>query len=370
MFPYVNGGLFSGNMDVPRFSRIARSYLLHIGSLDWKRINPDIFGSMIQAVAEDEERGALGMHYTSVPNILKMHPTFFRFAGKDEGELLARAAHLDRRVRIAFDTDVVDDYFTRKVDRGQKEFVRILKGKRVPLTDYTGPNPADGRANLSIDLPEDLKVGEVLELELIVRDPATGAEFINKAKLAILAAVETHSGDPKKKKPASEKPGDQQDGQAGLDLPKVNWIKPDAPNWKNYFETLDDCLKIIDDGEEDKSEFFFYLNEGNKALQNELKNTKLAAAAVKKQFEIGIVLVGMAMIHDDKTHQPKKPAAEDAEGEKEDNGGKKDDSAVSKQAAQFTRAIAPVIIPIIQSLGDLADEEVDLSDLVGHAEAA
>ena len=71
-FPYVNGGLFSGSVDVPRFSKIARSYLLHIGSLDWTQINPDIFGSMIQAVADDEERGALGMHYTSVPNILKV----------------------------------------------------------------------------------------------------------------------------------------------------------------------------------------------------------------------------------------------------------------------------------------------------------
>ncbi len=76
-FPYVNGGLFSGSMDVPRFSRIARSYLLHIGKLDWTKINPDIFGSMIQAVADDEERGALGMHYTSVPNILKvLNPLF------------------------------------------------------------------------------------------------------------------------------------------------------------------------------------------------------------------------------------------------------------------------------------------------------
>ena len=76
-FPYENGGLFSGSTEVPRFSRIARSYLLHIGSLDWQKINPDIFGSMIQAVADDEERGALGMHYTSVPNILKvLNPLF------------------------------------------------------------------------------------------------------------------------------------------------------------------------------------------------------------------------------------------------------------------------------------------------------
>jgi hypothetical protein len=77
VFPYVNGGLFSGSPEVPRFSRIARSYLLHIGGLDWTKINPDIFGSMIQAVADDDERGALGMHYTSVPNILKvLNPLF------------------------------------------------------------------------------------------------------------------------------------------------------------------------------------------------------------------------------------------------------------------------------------------------------
>lgn len=76
-FPYVNGQLFSGGDEVPKFSKIARSYLLHVGGLDWTRINPDIFGSMIQAVAEDEERSELGMHYTSVPNILKvLNPLF------------------------------------------------------------------------------------------------------------------------------------------------------------------------------------------------------------------------------------------------------------------------------------------------------
>ena len=75
--PYVNGGLFSGSIEVPVFSRIAQRYLFHIGNLDWQQINPDIFGSMIQTVADDDERGAVGMHYTSVPNILKvLNPLF------------------------------------------------------------------------------------------------------------------------------------------------------------------------------------------------------------------------------------------------------------------------------------------------------
>ena len=77
VFPYVNGGLFAGRTDVPKFSRIAQRYLTHIGNLNWTKINPDIFGSMIQAVADEDERSALGMHYTSVPNILKvLNPLF------------------------------------------------------------------------------------------------------------------------------------------------------------------------------------------------------------------------------------------------------------------------------------------------------
>jgi hypothetical protein len=303
----------------------------------------------------------------------KSHPTYFRFAGKADGELLARAAHLESKVRIAFDTDVVDDYFTRKVDRGQKDFARILNGKRIPLTDYTGPNLADGRANLTLDLPDDMQAGDVLELELIVKDPATGAEFVNKAKLPILAAVEPDDTPKKKKKKnqPSDKQGEEKDGVGGLDFPEVKWVKPDAPNWKTYFETLDDCLWIIDDGDEDEHgkadpDYTFYLNEGNKALQTELKTTKLAVAAVKKQFEIGVVLVGMALLHDDKQHKGQKKSADD----EKDEGDKKDDAAVFKRAAQFTRAIAPIILPMIQSLGDLADEEVDVSDLVGQAEAA
>jgi hypothetical protein len=102
VFPYVNGGLFSGSLNVPRFSKIARSYLLHIGGLDWKQINPDIFGSMIQAVAEDEERGALGMHYTSVPNILKvLNPLFLddlRARLEEAGDNARRLLNLRRRM--------------------------------------------------------------------------------------------------------------------------------------------------------------------------------------------------------------------------------------------------------------------------------
>lgn len=101
-FPYVNGGLFSGSTEVPRFTRMARTYLMHAGALSWREINPDIFGSMIQAVADDDERGALGMHYTSVPNILKvLNPLFLddlRAALADAGDNERKLLNLRKRM--------------------------------------------------------------------------------------------------------------------------------------------------------------------------------------------------------------------------------------------------------------------------------
>ena len=101
-FPYVNGGLFSSSLEIPKFSRIARSYLIHIGNLDWIKINPDIFGSMIQAVSNDDERGSLGMHYTSVPSILKvLNPLFLdeiRFKLKEANGNFRKLTNLRNRL--------------------------------------------------------------------------------------------------------------------------------------------------------------------------------------------------------------------------------------------------------------------------------
>lgn len=151
-FPYVNGGLFSGGMDVPRFSRIARAYLLHIGGLDWKKINPDIFGSMIQAVAEDEERGALGMHYTSVPNILKvLNPLFLEDlrarldeAGDNHRMLLNLRKRMSR-IRV-FDPACGSGNFLVIAYKQMREIEAEINKRRgepdrrseIPLTNFRG----------------------------------------------------------------------------------------------------------------------------------------------------------------------------------------------------------------------------------------
>ena len=151
-FPYVNGGLFSGSAEVPRFTRMARTYLLHAGTLNWKQINPDIFGSMIQAVADEDERGELGMHYTSVPNILKvLNPLFLddlraqlEAAGDHKIKLLNLRKRL-ARIRV-FDPACGSGNFLVIAYKQMREIEAQINRRRgethlrseIPLTNFRG----------------------------------------------------------------------------------------------------------------------------------------------------------------------------------------------------------------------------------------
>lgn len=95
-FPYVNGGLFRDTIVSPKFTKEARNIIIECGDLDWSEINPDIFGSMIQAVVNPAYRSGLGMHYTSVPNIMKVIEPLFLNELYEEFE---KSKRNDRKLR-------------------------------------------------------------------------------------------------------------------------------------------------------------------------------------------------------------------------------------------------------------------------------
>ena len=97
-FPYVNGGLFADDIPSPVFSAKSHRMLIECGSeLDWSDINPDIFGSMIQAVVHPDQRGGMGMHYTSVTNIMKViEPLFLNDLYEELGKVESSATKLQK----------------------------------------------------------------------------------------------------------------------------------------------------------------------------------------------------------------------------------------------------------------------------------
>ena len=159
-FPYVNGGLFSKQIQIPKMGAKARQIILECGELDWKNINPDIFGSMIQAVVNPEERATQGMHYTSVPNIMKViNSLFMDDLREDYGNLLRKYQQLKNQKDLS---EITHAQFHKQCntinDNCDKLLLRVSKMKFF--------DPACGSGNFLIITYKALRLLEIDVLKL------------------------------------------------------------------------------------------------------------------------------------------------------------------------------------------------------------
>lgn len=78
-FPYVNGGLFTEDTEIPNFDEDLKYKLLYELSqkTDWSKISPTIFGGIFEGTLNPETRRSGGMHYTSPENIHKVIDPLF-----------------------------------------------------------------------------------------------------------------------------------------------------------------------------------------------------------------------------------------------------------------------------------------------------
>jgi len=293
------------------------------------------------------------------PPQLHAHPTFFHFAGKDADAPLRRAAHLGQKCRVIFTTDAIDDYFTRKYDKGKFAFKRMHDDQADPVLTFNGPNLVQGRATISFDLPTEAKAGDLIDYEVVVEDDVTQRRFVSRLQLKVAAAQPKKPNAPSvPHKPPGTPPGSSKD-TGGLALPQCLHFERKEPKWAEHFSDVRDCLDLIAEPDEDNPDemtYTFYMNDDNVALLTELKATKLNPKLAKKQFEIGAVLVGLALIYD--KHQKREEDDQD-----EPNGNTDTGTDLRSQVKNMTRALAPVLLPMIQALGDLTDENLDFDEI-------
>lgn len=100
-FPYVNGGLFAEQIDIPPFNDTLRAALLLHASLefDWSAISPTIFGGVFESTLNPETRRKGGMHYTSIENIHRVIDTLFLGDLRREYALLREEPVVRTRLR-------------------------------------------------------------------------------------------------------------------------------------------------------------------------------------------------------------------------------------------------------------------------------
>ncbi len=101
-FPYVNGGMFAGDIEIPRINEEIRDLILQRASdgFDWSLISPTIFGAVFESTLNPETRRAGGMHYTSIENIHKViDPLFLNDLKAELADIKATPVAKTKKVR-------------------------------------------------------------------------------------------------------------------------------------------------------------------------------------------------------------------------------------------------------------------------------
>jgi hypothetical protein len=304
------------------------------------------------------------------PFVGKTYPTFFRFKGKDYGTVLVKNC-ASSPCRITFVTDADNDYFKRMADPGTFTLYRVVEDSRHPFGS-SAFSLHDGIVTLNVILPMNVEPGDVLDFEAEVTDSTRGEPFINRFRLLIQSQVE----------PSGKKGGRQEGVEAGagpkrtvpygitvpqpIPIGREEWSKQEPP-FDEYTALRVHTVNThvgSSNGKHDAPQVShdFLVNVDNLHLKREQKYSNQNPQVVETQFEAGLVILGLAFLHDEAIHSNgNKNKAEKEEGENGDGG-----KSIEDRIEGFTRVVAPVLVPMIKLLSELDEESISAGEAVGE----
>lgn len=292
----------------------------------------------------------------------RLHPTFFHFRGKHSGDEISRTAELGRKCRVKFETDVENEYFSRPQLRGTYN-VEVMDGPLEGQDLDHNMTLFDGTANWSVTLPDDqLSVGDKVTLAFSVVDKTLQVPFVNTARIVITAQAEDSGGGAGKRTQRKGSGSDDGDAGSGKDdesgakepggLSMPNIIKVHKQDWASKdFDERDACAVVEEDAgdRKDSRDYTFYVNVDNLYLSTDTKGKPDAARVIEAKFTYACVLVGLALVHDERSKKNGKSL-------KGDQSGNDGEVPISETVRAVTRALAPFLVPMIDNLGALSDE--------------
>ena len=276
----------------------------------------------------------------------RLHPSYFRFQKKDYGQVLERTTPLGMRSRVMFETDVSNDYFDRIQDPGEHQLQPLYEG---PTPNHS-LNPHSGTFTLNVALPDKANIGDSFGYEFRVQDETLVEPFVNRFIVSVGPPQKASGGNGKRSKHPTGGQGNE-DIPKGLDIPTPILVY--ESEWDKYGFNSHSALKVVNDqiDEEDESaSYIYYINMDNIHLKAELKATKENLEIVKARWQYGMVLIGMALLRGVTTSKDSSPNGHVSE----------DDSEISieENVGKNAAAIAPVLLPLIEHLGALTEEDV------------
>jgi len=264
----------------------------------------------------------------------KKFPTYFKIKDmctKDS----PKHCPINKKFRIQFKTDAENEYFTRDSEPG--EFLLKINGDFI--NDYT-LNLWNGTANLTVKLPLGVNINNLLFFKCELSDISHVEPFYNEFYVIVNKPEKQVKGKrSERKKPASDKPGKDQERSSYLDLPNIIEIRKD--DWERYKFDQNTALSVKDTAE---NGYDFYINMDNVYLQTEMKGgIKIDPRLLGARFKYGMILIGLSLLQHFEIKDKKE---ESNEGE-----------SVYDKIYSVTKAISPILLPMIASLGDLEIEK-------------
>jgi|JI10StandDraft_1071094.scaffolds.fasta_scaffold15990_1 hypothetical protein len=266
-------------------------------------------------------------------------PTVFSLSKKYNNQT-PKQAHLNSKCRVEYKTDVANDYFDRSKDPGT--FKLYVNGNESENRDI---NLWNGYAYLNVFIDKS-NIGDLIHFRSEVNDISRVQPIVEDFYIKVtepLAKKESESG--QRKKPASDKPGTDSKKPDGFSLPNIIEVSRDnrtGHSWEEQGFNEESAL-LVKGSEQDGYDFF--VNIDNIHLLSEVKPAKTSDIQVlQAKYKFGLVLVGLSILND--------------ENKKAKNEEQDESNNIFTLVAQLSKAISPVIIPMIDTLGALETQDL------------
>ena len=265
-------------------------------------------------------------------------------------------------------TDAENDYFRRDEQPGEMTLFQVVGDELLPARNWRTPHLFEGNVTLSLSLPPDAEVGNTLILEAQVTDPSRIEPFRNRFALSLKAEREErqprppHPPGPKPDKPGAESGKDaQQDTRLNVPNPAEIWEK----DWGAQDPVFDKFtamrIKLPPGADENSSVFDYFINMNNVFIDQAVKERPKKVREIRDRYKFGMTLLTVALVRHDLEARKRELAAE------EDGEEKKARQDVHDMVAEVTSAIAPFLLPLVDSLARITGDYEPLSAIAGEA---
>jgi hypothetical protein len=270
----------------------------------------------------------------------KEFPTFFTLIKKHEKNN-PKQAHLESKFRVEFKTDVENEYFNRSKYPGTyRLYINNIVSENKNLNLWNGY----GYLNVLID---EFNVGDILELKLEVNDINRPMPIIEIFYVKIIEALDKkETGDGGNRiKPSSDKPGNETNKPNKFSLPNIIEVSKDNRTGHSWIDQgFNQETAIIVKGS-DKDGYDFFINVDNLYLLSEIKSAKTSEVElINAKYKFGMVLIGLSILNNE---------------EEEEKSDQNDEiESIFSKIEKLTKALSPMLIPMIDSLGSLEINDV------------